>query len=32
MDHGWMYYDAFVDLDGHQWEFMFADESQIPLE
>jgi hypothetical protein len=20
-DHGWMYYDTFADLDGHQWEF-----------
>lgn len=24
-DHGWMYYDCFADLDGHQWEVMFAD-------
>ncbi|MDF2547690.1 MAG: glyoxalase/bleomycin resistance/extradiol dioxygenase family protein [Anaerosolibacter sp.] len=31
-DHGWMYYDSFVDVDGHQWEVMFADEAQIPLE
>lgn len=29
-DHGWMYYDTFVDLDGHQWEVMFSDESLIP--
>lgn len=28
-DEGWMYYDRFVDLDGHQWEIMFADESMI---
>lgn len=21
-DHGWMYYDCFEDLDGHQWEIM----------
>lgn len=31
-DEGWMYYDRFVDLDGHQWEVMFADESLIPQE
>lgn len=24
-DHGWMYYDSFTDLDGHQWEIMFTD-------
>ncbi len=24
-DHGWMYYDCFADLDGHQWEVMFAE-------
>lgn len=29
-DHGWMYYDTFADLDGHQWEIMFIDETQIP--
>lgn len=29
-DHGWMYYDCFADLDGHQWEIMFTDVSQIP--
>lgn len=28
-DHGWMYYDSFADLDGHQWEIMFTDPSQI---
>jgi uncharacterized protein len=28
-DHGWMYYDCFADLDGHQWEIMFTDLSQI---
>lgn len=28
-DHGWMYYDCFADLDGHQWEVMFADPNQI---
>ncbi|WP_395805272.1 VOC family protein [Daejeonella sp.] len=29
VDHGWMYYDSFADLDGHQWEIMFTDPSQI---
>jgi predicted lactoylglutathione lyase len=29
-DHGWMYYDTFADLDGHQWEVMFTDDTQIP--
>lgn len=29
-DEGWMYYDRFVDLDGHQWEVMYADESKSP--
>ena len=29
-DHGWMYYDSFADLDGHQWEIMFTDPSQLP--
>ena len=24
-DHGWMYYDSFADLDGHQWEVLFSD-------
>ncbi len=28
-DHGWMYYDSFADLDGHQWEVMFTDPSQL---
>lgn len=22
VDHGWMYYDSFVDIDGHQWEWV----------
>jgi predicted lactoylglutathione lyase len=26
-DHGWMYYDSFADLDGHQWEVMYIDSS-----
>lgn len=29
IDHGWMYYDTFADLDGHQWEVMFTDDTQI---
>ena len=29
-DHGWMYQHSFEDLDGHQWELLYADESQIP--
>ncbi len=28
-DYGWMYYDCFTDLDGHQWEVMFTDPTQI---
>jgi predicted lactoylglutathione lyase len=28
-DEGWMYYDRFADLDGHQWEVMYGDESLI---
>ncbi|WP_366183952.1 VOC family protein [Flavobacterium ovatum] len=30
-DHGWMYYDSFADIDGHQWEVMFTDPTHIPL-
>lgn len=29
-DHGWMYYDSFSDLDGHQWEVLFTDPTQLP--
>lgn len=29
-DYGWMYYRSFADLDGHQWEIIFADESKMP--
>ncbi|AZA76950.1 glyoxalase/bleomycin resistance/extradiol dioxygenase family protein [Chryseobacterium sp. G0186] len=32
MDHGWMYQSAFADIDGHQWEVMYADASQLPTE
>lgn len=28
-DHGWMYQSAFADLNGHQWEVMYADVSQF---
>jgi len=29
-DHGWMYIHSFADLDGHQWEFAYMDQSQLP--
>lgn len=29
-DHGWMYGHSFSDLDGHQWEVLYMDESKIP--
>ncbi len=29
-DYGWMYYHSFADLDGHQWELMYLDESAVP--
>ena len=29
-DHGWMYYDRFMDPDGHQWEISFVDETAAP--
>lgn len=29
-DHGWMYSRSFQDPDGHIWEILFMDESQIP--
>jgi uncharacterized protein len=28
-DHGWVYYDSFADPDGHQWEVMYTDMSQM---
>lgn len=31
-DHGWMYQSAFADLNGHQWEVMFSDMSQLPAD
>lgn len=29
-DYGWMYTRAFQDLDGHLWEVVYVNESQIP--
>lgn len=29
-DHGWMYQHSFADPDGHQWEIVYVDESNIP--
>jgi predicted lactoylglutathione lyase len=29
-DHGWMYQHSFADLDGHQWEIVYIDASQMP--
>lgn len=29
-DHGWMYQHSFADLDGHQWEVLYMDESAMP--
>ena len=29
-DHGWMYQHSFADLDGHQWEFVCMDVTQLP--
>ena len=29
-DMGWMYYDRFIDPDGHQWEIMTLDASLMP--
>ncbi|MFV8343557.1 VOC family protein [Flavobacterium sp. XS2P39] len=29
-DHGWMYGHSFADLDGHQWEIFYMDESAVP--
>ncbi|MDE2842485.1 MAG: glyoxalase/bleomycin resistance/extradiol dioxygenase family protein [Chloroflexota bacterium] len=28
-DHGWMYFRAFQDLDGHIWEVLATDESML---
>lgn len=29
-DYGWMYQHSFEDLDGHQWEILYMDESKLP--
>lgn len=29
-DYSWMYGRNFEDLDGHQWEFFYMDESAMP--
>lgn len=29
-DHGWMHGHSFEDLDGHQWEVLYMDESAMP--
>jgi predicted lactoylglutathione lyase len=29
-DHGWMYGHSFADIDGHQWEIVFMDETKMP--
>jgi len=31
-DHGWMYQHSFADLDGHQWEFVYMDQAQLPTQ
>lgn len=31
-DHGWMYQHGFADLDGHQWEIVYMDASQLPAQ
>ena len=31
-DHGWVYYRAFQDLDGHIWEVVTLEERQLPYE
>lgn len=30
LDHGWMYIHSFADLDGHQWEMAYMDETALP--
>lgn len=29
-DHGWMYQNSFWDINGHGWNIVFADPSQLP--
>ena len=32
MDHGFMFQHGFADLDGHQWEVFWMDESAAPAQ
>jgi predicted lactoylglutathione lyase len=32
VDYGWIYQSSFADINGHQWEVMHGDVSQIPAE
>ena len=32
VDHGFMYQHGFADLDGHQWELFWMDESAAPAQ
>ena len=29
-DYGWMYHNSFWDINGHGWNVMFSDPSQMP--
>jgi predicted lactoylglutathione lyase len=29
-DQGWMYGGGFIDLDGHRWNVLYMDQSQMP--
>lgn len=31
-DYGWMYHNSFWDINGHGWNVMFTDVSQLPQE
>lgn len=31
-DYGWIYHNSFWDINGHGWNVMFADPSQMPKE
>lgn len=31
-DYGWMYHNSFWDINGHGWNVMFSDPSQMPTE
>ena len=32
VDYGWMYQSSFADINGHQWEVVHGDVSQMPAE